>query len=102
MSETRYVVPEGGLKDALAHIDSTRAHFDIEAEIIKEALEDFVRWLAKNPIVPTDKEVESMWANAPEESSAVAYYCAEWQRRMFLASKESGDIHLSEVGTVTA
>jgi len=112
MSEKKIVVPEGGLKFALGRVDYALAHSGVEEGIIKRALHDFVRWLADNPIVPTDEEargiIEPVFADPPfiygrpgdgmpgsitvtreqmkwPRLSKEQEVFAEWQRRMFLA-----------------
>jgi hypothetical protein len=47
---------------------------------LEEILEPALRWLAENPIVPTEKQ----WRDMPPQDT-VAGHIAEWQRRMFLA-----------------
>lgn len=91
MSDTKYLIPECGFKAALENIPKFKIA-GLEEEIIKQALQDFVRWLSENPIVPTPKDVDKLyldWQAVTEyDSSQMPLWASiEWQRRMFLAPK---------------
>lgn len=58
--EKKYLVPEGGLKAALGQVDYARAHSGVEEGIIRRALQDFVRWMADNPNLPSEKEYNTI------------------------------------------
>ena len=103
MSESRVVVPEGGLEAAVAaawkHIgfDYPQASPRIQKEIedgYRAGLEAFVRWLSENPMVPTHSEVNSILAMVQFQSlrgtslDGLQDFAAMWQRRMFLAPPE--------------
>ena len=83
--DKKYVVPEGGLKAALGQVDYARAHSGVEEGIIKRALQDFVRWLSENPIVPTMEQATEMSDSGHPCVLDGVWYATEWQRRMFLA-----------------
>jgi hypothetical protein len=56
---------------------------------IRIALEAALRWLAENPIVPTDMQCEAMYTSSLNDrrgsTGYVREFSVEWQRRMFLA-----------------
>ena len=83
MSKRRYVVPEGMLKAALsAYVIGTHQVG------VRDALEAALRWLAENPIVPTEKEAADLvvWSSGGTTLiKRLGRACIEWQRRMFLA-----------------
>jgi hypothetical protein len=74
----RVVIPEGmlqvGREAYNAYVTADRG-----ATLI---LEDALRWLSKNPMVPTPAQFDAMVDGAHLSSFDV---CVEWQRRMFLA-----------------
>ena len=102
MSEKKYIPPEGMLKAAwqaiaekkkellAAGIDANIA----ELHVARISVEAVLRWIAEHPIVPTEEQVTgmenlhrndcSLW-NRFGSASNHAYYCWQWQRRMFLA-----------------
>jgi hypothetical protein len=92
MSEKKYVVPEGMLKAAIEASDS----LPYMKTDIRRGLEAAFRWLAENPIVPTDKQVREMIApkfginskelNGNMIASGITA-AITWQRRMFLVSE---------------
>jgi len=87
MSEKRYVVPEEALKAVHDAENSDRDYFDDgDAHPILLA---FVRWLAKNPVVPTLPQLRSVESSAGHEplnsTRWLSDVLTEWQRRMFLA-----------------
>jgi hypothetical protein len=74
MSEKRYVVPDG-----------MRAAYK-EAGGFLAGLEAAMRWLAENPIVPTEEQI--LLDAVPSLGSArrdIQHHIAAWQRRMFLS-----------------
>jgi hypothetical protein len=95
LEEKRLVVPEGMLKAAMQ--SSLSAGLPIgpstEIEVILEAA---LRWLSKNPIVPTEEQergLDDAWLESKRNLTttyhkfehASAFGAVEWQRRMFLA-----------------
>lgn len=95
MTERRYKVPEGMLDAAYGEYPWP-ADWTVE-QCVKKGVEASLRWLSENPIVPTDEQILemeklhqsdcSLW-NRFGSSNNHAYYCYEWQRRMFLAPPE--------------
>lgn len=84
--EKRYLVPEGMMK---AGFDSL---LPVEREQPMTAygtfLEAALRWLAENPIVPTQEQNDAMFdsgGDVDESDGWIQYAAVEWQRRMFLA-----------------
>lgn len=99
MSDTKYLIPECGFKAALENIPKFNIA-GLEEEIIKQALQDFVRWLSDNPIVPSYDDMEYMSHRVLQGSIAredkkiariIVDNCCEWQRRMFLAPEPERD-----------
>ena len=99
MSDKKYIVPEG-LKQAIDEcgLDKTRGRMwrftSKELEAIGQTV---VRWLAENPTVPTEAQIQAMYNHldsnpqlrtaSATNSSYSAAMVAEWQRRMFLVSE---------------
>lgn len=79
MISKKIVVPEGML--LAAHEESVRS-----CGQIGKCLEAALLWLSDNPIVPTDDEMDIM---AKEHVAPnVKWMMTEWQRRMFLTTKD--------------
>jgi hypothetical protein len=86
MSDKKYLVPEGMLKAAQSagvQADGFRAYN------LAVCLEAAIRWLAENPVVPTDAQAQAM---IRVESKATGHSWdmikapgSEWQRICFLA-----------------
>ena len=80
--EKRYVVPEGMFNAAMdCH------NYTPDARVIRKELEAALRWLAENPMIPTDKQLGEIRGNIVHTygSDITWHICAEWQRRMFLS-----------------
>jgi hypothetical protein len=77
MSKKKIVVPGGMLKAAMGETHRPDGNDAFVCGILEAAL----RWLAENPIVPSDEDIESM----REEAALARHFAVEWQRRMFLA-----------------
>ena len=92
----KIVVP-GGMLDAalevarerrgyphLASLGTARLKANVQAE-----LEAALRWIAKNPIGPTNEQAKELWrtstAGETNEARRASLAAVEWQRRMFLA-----------------
>jgi len=92
----KIVVP-GGMLDAalevarerrgyphLASLETARLKANVQAE-----LEAALRWIAKNPIGPTNEQAKELWrtstAGETNEARRASLAAVEWQRRMFLA-----------------
>lgn len=90
MSGKRFAIPEGMLEAAAEKADVSGLLAIDRLEVILEAA---VRWLAENPVVPTEsqgRELDDAWLRnktSPEStfSHATTFGAVEWQRRMFLA-----------------
>jgi hypothetical protein len=88
---TTVIVPEGMLK-AVEDI-FMRSWFSP-----KRVLEAALRWLAENPIVPTEEQVDAMARHHEKDGGSLSDTgvlferdaIAEWQRRMFLAPDQEG------------
>lgn len=84
MAENKYAVPDGML-NAVRRAAKDRGS---NCMCSREDLEEAVRWIAENPIIPSDK-----WIRDHNESAhkllhpyeLTARIIDEWQRRMFLA-----------------
>ena len=74
-------VPEGMLKAALKVLDEFDGPHD---KGIAYALEDALRWLSENPIVPTHSQVQEMANACPYYTCDVVKFISAWQERMFL------------------
>lgn len=99
--EKRYVVPEGmltaaleeTLKDAdgVTRYKPTQGVMHMHRLSVQGLLEAALRWLAENPVVPTDEQVWGLTklSSVQEASSHTPKFCqtlfSEWQRRMFAA-----------------
>lgn len=91
MSEKRFVIPEGMLAAA------ERAYNDciFENNRSEETVEAAVRWLAKNPIVPTEEQLDSVMSSSsgPMDIRAYVKLClVEFQRRMFLEPEPEPEV----------
>lgn len=89
----KYKVPEGMLEAAMS-IDI--GVYDNERQIRMAILEAALGWLAENPIVPTDEQIECLikWADRQPVGSGDDVrrgWLMEWQRRMFAAPEEGPD-----------
>jgi len=83
MSEIK--VPDGMLKAAMASRMSIKGQIAPWSEgMCLQVLEAALRWLSENPIVPTYNQLNS-FASERTSPDAIQWFCAEWQRRMFLA-----------------
>ncbi len=85
----RIKVPEGMLKAVYTQsIPCMVRHTEM-----RRHLEAALGWLAENPMVPTSRDIQmmsdSLTAQGDNYHSTEAY-CAEWQRRCFLDSEDSG------------
>ena len=101
MSDPKIKVPDGMLKAVISKDDemyhSHNGYTRDEQERMK--LESALLWLSKNPIVPTDEQINKLWESwaVPLDPSAkglgvygpsrdqIRFTSVEWQRRMFLA-----------------
>ena len=86
MGEKRYVVPEQ-MRLAVAqavHLECGRVDYHPQ---IRVALEAAVRWLAENPVLPTDEQIRELFSLTNHKVDCASYREREyeWQRRMFLA-----------------
>jgi hypothetical protein len=78
MSDKMIMVPDGMLRAA-------RFPF-IHEQKLEIILEAALKWLSQNPIKPTFEQLQQMEKSLGLSNSiATPDYCAEWQRRMFLA-----------------
>ena len=83
---SKYLVPEEGLKEAIAASDDylrDNQSRDVHAKVILEA---FIAWQSENPPVPTEKqwsEVQFSVASRPIDYQRD--FAVEWIRRMYLA-----------------
>jgi hypothetical protein len=82
MSNAEYEVPECMIAACLAATSSNPS----DGDAVKRILLAAIRWLARNPIVPSDGCILDISEGAPDEDfiSGPKYYAVEWQRRMFL------------------
>ena len=105
MSETKYVVPEGGLNAAWQavaakmkeRVEAVGKSSVAELHVARIALEAFIRWQSENPREPTEEQTRSLYASARGAVSPywVAHDSAvEWQRRMYIASESEFDATL--------
>ena len=90
-------VPEGMLKAATEHVDMKNYTGSVVFGNIKTGLEAALLWLSKNPIVPSDEQINKLWESwaVPLDPSAkglgvygpsrdqIRFTSIEWQRRMF-------------------
>ena len=79
MSEKKIVIPEGMIK---AYEEAACDKYSMVHDW-KGGLKAAIEWLAMNPIIPTDEQVDSLameheWPNHK-------WMLTEWQRRMFLS-----------------
>lgn len=76
-------VPEGMIKEAVKASRIAACPEDYMRLILEAAL----RWLAENPIVPNEVVTYDLATSGkkPFNMDSIAWYCSEWQRRMFLA-----------------
>jgi hypothetical protein len=84
MIEKKIVVPDGMLKAARKRLAPNKW----KQEVIKLCIEDSLRWLSENPIVPTISQIQDMEKGSLylEVAKCVRRQIREWQRRMFLAA----------------
>ena len=101
MSEKKIVVPEGMLK-AVQLIAPDRLMPDIHITTVKGVLEAALCWLAKNPIVPTDEQLDELSKIASSDKAPIQdnhnyrrRFVVEWQLRMFLAG--TGDLRRQKI-----
>jgi hypothetical protein len=98
MSEKRYVVPEGMLKAVMRQLNpnpsvvASSEAVAVYMDSLRGSLEAALRWLAENPIVPTEAQLLKMQRErglvpngALDWTQAETDWLIEWQRRMFLA-----------------
>jgi hypothetical protein len=96
--DEKIVVPEGMMKAVMDDVLLVAA-FNGKDDIAREILRRALLWLSENPIVPSDKQWLDCWATLHPPSCKDGFteqrrvgfaplVCAEWQRRMFLASEE--------------
>jgi hypothetical protein len=60
---------------------------ELHGGAVEFVLQEALRWLSDNPIVPTPKQIEDMvrsWHGKCDVSDFVVLVMHEWQRRMFL------------------
>jgi len=95
MSEPKYKVPDGML-EAARMVHRGPAIFTVSPTTVREIVEAALRWLAENPIVPTEQQeraLDDAWMRSKRDTldmahkfaHASAFGAVEWQRRMFLA-----------------
>jgi hypothetical protein len=88
MSEKKIQVPEGMLETAKMAVQDYN-HFN--PNDILPCLEEALRWVAENPIVPPIPEVHRIMSDYRSshrgccEGEIYEFVATEWQRRMFLA-----------------
>lgn len=79
-------IPKGMLEAALEGLGIEVVH--ARRKYVKAALEAALRWLAENPIVPTDEQAKELW-NHPKVLHGSEHYAKamarDWQRMMFHA-----------------
>lgn len=82
-------IPEGMLKAVSAALaEHWKERTLADGSTVDVALEAALRWLAENPIVPTDEQAKELW-NHPKVLHGSEHYAKamarDWQRMMFLA-----------------
>jgi hypothetical protein len=83
MSEKRYVTPDAMLDVVYSTIENSGLEFgEGEKLLVCAALDASIKWLAENPIVPTEQEYRDFGVKFDFQGVKCI---AEWQRRMFLA-----------------
>ena len=97
MTNKKYAVPEGMVLAAVESLCKVVGYPHPAAipETIRNvriALEESVHWLAENPIVPTNEQVEAIHVeqyDSTEDFLTVSKknMAVEWQRQMFLSPK---------------
>ena len=96
MTNKKYVVPEGMLQAATQAYNSKTAElgykYYVDRYVVEEIVRAAVRWLAENPIVPTNEQVEAIHVeqyDSTEDFLTVSKknMAVEWQRQMFLSPK---------------
>lgn len=99
--DKRYVVPEGMLKAAEAASEyvsyEPAAHrMRFGSLVVISILEAVLRWLAENPIVPSESQAFSMAVDKDkfpfDKWEWVRWGACEWQRRMFLAPEPEAEM----------
>ncbi len=92
MSDKRYVVPDGMAKAALEFYLNMPGKVPLTPtgeRDLRLLLEAALRWLAENPVVPTDAQCGILRAvyerTGPSFDDAIQVVAVEWQRIMFLA-----------------
>ena len=93
MAEQRYIIPEEGLKVAMAAVEAgiTERRDLFPREAGRVALEAFIRWQSEHPSIPTTEWLDEF--NRAGEIKPFKDFrgamIAEWQRQMYLAPKPS-------------
>lgn len=86
MDEKKYLVPEGMLEAFLHEENHDGTKWD--DEVLNAMLAAALRWLAENPIVPTDEQIRALWSEVCKSTpGSYKHGLVEWQRRMFLAAE---------------
>lgn len=111
---TKYKIPDGMVKEALNEFFKAASLNGLSAPLtdgqrLLYALEAALRWMAENPIVPTDEQALALYhfaykypgKNYGKYPSTYEGYAQciteEWQRRMFLESEPEVPEEIKEV-----
>jgi len=83
MSDKKIVVPQGMFKAACMKVYASL----LDQRTIYDALEEALVWLSKNPIMPTENQIEWVWDSRTDRESNTANVLKlcfiQWQRIMF-------------------
>jgi len=105
MSDKKYVVPEGGLKAAVAQAFESGKFLNRRlwteffsgssagcVKLTRSILEGFIRWQAENPPKASMKQLQEMYDKVDKGNGGtyIPSYLEEWIRRMYLAPEPEG------------